>query len=354
KPENIFITSSVRRAVLPKILDFGIAKMHEANRSLRTETGVALGTPAYMSPEQVTAVGDVDHRTDIWALGVVIYECLSGVLPFDAPNLTALLHRISTVQYVPLGARPEGGYDPTLMAIVDRCLRLNPSQRFQSMGELLGALAQSPAWDAEALGSLRPPSAPVMLGEEEPEDTEVRAQAAVPDRALRTAPGAPTLVDVPGVGGAGEGAGAVGATDGFEGATTGELRAALTGRRSGARVLGVAILVAALVAVGVILMPGGAGEAAMPAASPGPSAAPAAVPSEGEAREPAAEPEPSEGSTVGSAAGLGADAARDLDAGVDAGGAVAPKVGTRGRTHVKSRRVSKPRGRKTIEVPPEL
>jgi serine/threonine-protein kinase len=94
KPDNIFLHETSDGKLLPKLLDFGIAKLKGGARSLarhRTSTGAPLGTPAYMAPEQCLA-RDVDQRTDIYAFGVVCFEALTGVIPFDAPSLLELMN----------------------------------------------------------------------------------------------------------------------------------------------------------------------------------------------------------------------------------------------------------------------
>src|SRR5207247_1397636 len=91
KPSNLFLAKLSNGRTLVKVLDFGIAKEAGAieNKEL-TSTFSALGSPAYMSPEQLRAAKSVDERTDIWAFGVVLYELLTGRLPFDGDSLTAI------------------------------------------------------------------------------------------------------------------------------------------------------------------------------------------------------------------------------------------------------------------------
>jgi serine/threonine-protein kinase len=98
KPENIFIAHE-GGAEIVKVLDFGIAKrvgVLDRNSGLRTDAGQMLGTPYYMSPEQAKAEGNVDHRTDIWAFGVIAYECATGCRPFESDNLASLVLDICT------------------------------------------------------------------------------------------------------------------------------------------------------------------------------------------------------------------------------------------------------------------
>jgi serine/threonine protein kinase len=130
KPENVLLTPQGAC-----IVDFGIAKV--LGHTL-TRTGAALGTAAYMSPEQTRGVG-VDHRSDLWSLGVVLYEMLAGVRPFEADGGEALVYAIRHDAPDPVVARrPEVA--PVLARVVDRCLEKDPERRYQSAAALLSAL----------------------------------------------------------------------------------------------------------------------------------------------------------------------------------------------------------------------
>lgn len=93
KPENIFLSTLGDRTDFVKILDFGISKMLGEEDAL-TKTGASVGTPYYMSPEQAMDSKEVDHRTDLWAAGIILYEALVGTKPFDGSALPAIVHRI--------------------------------------------------------------------------------------------------------------------------------------------------------------------------------------------------------------------------------------------------------------------
>jgi serine/threonine protein kinase len=141
KPENILLTSKGELKDYVKILDFGIAKMRTTRlekQDRKTASGIILGTPAFMSPEQA-AGREIDARTDMYSLGVIMYEMLAGRLPFDSQNVikTLVMHQTQTA--APLRAiRPEIG--PALEAIVNRCLQKKPEKRFADMDELQAAL----------------------------------------------------------------------------------------------------------------------------------------------------------------------------------------------------------------------
>ncbi len=134
KPENIIRTPSG----VVKVLDFGLARDETAPYLSRT--GVILGTPAYLAPEQ--ALGHhVDFRTDLFALGLVLYELASGVNPFAASTITATLARIVEADPAPL-SRVQPAIVPELERIVETCLRKDPLQRYQSTQEVVAELQQ--------------------------------------------------------------------------------------------------------------------------------------------------------------------------------------------------------------------
>lgn len=140
KPENIFIAKDQQGRVQPKVLDFGIAKLnHDHAPSRLTQVGDVMGSPYYLSPEQAEGLDDIDFRTDIWAIGVVLYEAVCGAAPFEAPNYNALIRSILRDAPKPMSAHNAG--DAQLWTIVERCLRKDREQRWGSMWELGEALA---------------------------------------------------------------------------------------------------------------------------------------------------------------------------------------------------------------------
>jgi serine/threonine protein kinase len=140
KPANIFLHRETDGKLVAKILDFGISKVFESgNNFTLTRTGTVVGSPAYMAPEQASGREDLDGRADVWALGVVMYEALSGTLPHEAPNYNALMVRILTQDVDPLQTRNKD-LPPSLCAVVDSCLRRDRDQRVPSAGALAAQL----------------------------------------------------------------------------------------------------------------------------------------------------------------------------------------------------------------------
>ena len=155
KPANLFLTKRADGSPWIKVLDFGISKMTQQNAAPRevrlTGRMAVMGSPHYMSPEQLRSTRDVDHRTDIWALGTILHELLSGKPAFDGPSITAVCARIMEAAPDSLSAmRPE--VTAGLAAVILRCLKKKADERFASMGELAVALAQfaSPAGKTSA------------------------------------------------------------------------------------------------------------------------------------------------------------------------------------------------------------
>ncbi|MDQ3515755.1 MAG: protein kinase [Gemmatimonadota bacterium] len=137
KPDNILLDSDTGRAM---VTDFGIARaVIEGSGSRLTATGMALGTPAYMSPEQAAGDSNIDGRTDIYSLGVVAYQMLCGELPFDAPNTPAMLVKHLSELPRPISDRCRG-VPPDLARAVMLMLEKSPDARFPSAGALAVAL----------------------------------------------------------------------------------------------------------------------------------------------------------------------------------------------------------------------
>jgi serine/threonine-protein kinase len=139
KPENLFLVDGP--APLLKILDFGVSKFDpERTGDARvTAEGATLGTPSYMAPEQLGGDGQIDGRTDVYALGVVLYECLTGTMPYNANSLPELALRIYEGRYAPLRSlRPD--LQPEFETIVARAMAREKEQRFATVREFGAAL----------------------------------------------------------------------------------------------------------------------------------------------------------------------------------------------------------------------
>lgn len=137
KPANFFVTRYTDGALLLKLLDFGISKIRTSGEQL-TAPHTTMGTPAYMSPEQMRSPRDVDHRSDLWSLGAVLYELLQGAPPFWSDTLSSLVLKVANEPLPKLTVRLPADLD----AIVYRCLEKNPARRFQNAADLACALAR--------------------------------------------------------------------------------------------------------------------------------------------------------------------------------------------------------------------
>jgi eukaryotic-like serine/threonine-protein kinase len=159
KPENIFLVRERSGGEVPRVIDFGIAKfIEETDAALGTRTGVMLGTPAYMSPEQATGlIATLDAQTDVWAMGVVLYEMLSGRLPYEAENAHLTVGMIQYREPVPLSERMPD-LDADLVAVIHRALTKDRTARYPTMQAFLGDLLETSAWTRTATSVSAPPS----------------------------------------------------------------------------------------------------------------------------------------------------------------------------------------------------
>lgn len=146
KPSNIFVTRAPDDLGPAVLLDLGVIKSH-GDASV-THQGCVVGSPAYMAPEQMLGQDDLDHRADIWSVGVVLYELLTGRVPFEGHNIMHVLSRALFNEKTSVRAlRPD--VSPEIDAIIDRCLAVEPNQRFTSAIEVAHALLPLlPPWIA--------------------------------------------------------------------------------------------------------------------------------------------------------------------------------------------------------------
>ena len=174
KPQNLFLCRREDGTDLVKVLDFGVAKLEAVDHSdAATLTGTVLGTPLYMSPEQARGEKTIDQRADVYALGAILYELVSGRKPHPGDSHNAILHHIATQPAVPLDF-VEPPLPEALVAAVARVLASDPAARLASAEDLAGALAkwaERKVWPAHE----RPVSSPVH---DVSEPTELAPKAA--------------------------------------------------------------------------------------------------------------------------------------------------------------------------------
>jgi serine/threonine protein kinase len=139
KPANLFLANRAGREPIVKVLDFGVVKDLDPTVTRITKTGASMGSPAYMAPEQVRALPDIDARCDVWSIGVTLYELLTGTLPFDGPALPDVLEAILQREPQPLSER-RAEIPHALVPVVMRCLAKDRRQRFASAAEVASAL----------------------------------------------------------------------------------------------------------------------------------------------------------------------------------------------------------------------
>ncbi|WP_437679307.1 protein kinase domain-containing protein [Sorangium sp. So ce131] len=221
KPANIFLhrEPDMDEPVV-KVLDFGVAKNLSVNDGLHTVLGGAVGSPLYMSPEQVRAEPNVDHRADIWALGVVLFEMLTGTRPFQGDAQAVFMGILSGE--IPTVAKYLRRVDPGLVDLIARCMRRERSERIGSAAEVAAQLdqyagrgaaaslrqtspdGQLPSGEgAESGGSLAPPVEPGSGG------ASLGASMPTPSAVLAASAGAPSARGA-GAGGANVGGPSVG------------------------------------------------------------------------------------------------------------------------------------------------
>ncbi len=144
KPDNIHLIRLPDGSDFVKVLDFGIAKFTQGlSSSALTGSGLVVGTPQYVSPEQAMGkqAGDLDGRSDLYTLGIVLYEMVTGRVPFDSDTPVGLLvHHLHTAPVPPDELRPDLGIPPSLSELLMKALRKNPEQRFRNADEMLNAI----------------------------------------------------------------------------------------------------------------------------------------------------------------------------------------------------------------------
>ncbi len=137
KPSNVVLHETPHGIVL-KVLDFGVSKVLSEEQQLITSTGIAVGSPAYMSPEQARGAR-VDHRADLWSIGVLLFEMIAGRRPFAAESPAAMLSMI-LFSDIPRASQFSATLDKELEAVISHCLQRKVNERYQDASEIIAAL----------------------------------------------------------------------------------------------------------------------------------------------------------------------------------------------------------------------
>lgn len=183
KPENIFLTNQGGSEDFPKVLDFGLAKVTEKQMGSMsmmhlTQQGAVFGTPEFMSPEQATG-SELDRRSDIYSLGLILYEMLTGKLPFDATNKRDIMFAQVKEPPIPLGKRaPEILFPQGLEAVIAKAIAKAPDDRYQSALEFADALrsclpGQMPAAAARGASAARAAARTEQASELDPDPPSI-------------------------------------------------------------------------------------------------------------------------------------------------------------------------------------
>jgi serine/threonine protein kinase len=190
KPDNIFIVAGAPPGEEVRVLDFGIAKVAELDGdsqgpSVITNTGAVLGTPCYMSPEQALGEPDIDHRTDIWSLGVILYECLCGVRPIQGQSVGQVVKQI-----ISDGIRPideiESGLPRPVSNLIGRMLSTKRSRRPPDLNRIADVLAAYTSLRVPAFG---PPERLSALQLDADADDEIETRVDGKNKPLDVEPG---------------------------------------------------------------------------------------------------------------------------------------------------------------------
>jgi serine/threonine-protein kinase len=174
KPSNVRVQRDGRR-LMAKVMDFGVAKISNSDM---TATGMVMGTVSYMAPEYIRT-GKPDPRSDLFAVGVMLYECLSGRKPFSGDTTPTVLYKIVNEEPEPIETERLQGISPGIRAVLERSLSKNPDERFQTAEDLAKTLraAKDPSW----------------MGQVEDSTTLLKASASAPTAPAIPAASAPTL-----------------------------------------------------------------------------------------------------------------------------------------------------------------
>jgi serine/threonine protein kinase len=184
KPENVFLHETPGGEPVVKIMDFGVAKLTDGSSEITTEQGALLGTPEYMAPEQFLGADMAEARTDLWAVGAILYRALTGEHAFKGPTVAATLMRVTHDEPSPLRSLAPG-VPEALEAIVCKCLAKKPADRFENARVLRDALApfEDQVDERSGTSSLRLLLDRVMAA---PDDDDAPEQRSTPGSSLRS------------------------------------------------------------------------------------------------------------------------------------------------------------------------
>lgn len=159
KPGNVLLETT-EEGVIPKVADFGLAKALESGGGMnRTRTGIAMGTPAYMAPEQIRDAKNVDERADIFSLGCILYELVVGQAPFEGPDVLSIFNSVCEGRYVSVTERVP--VSPHLEEAIQGCLQVDREQRIPHCDALLEVLGGGP-WSPSLAASVTAPPPPTL------------------------------------------------------------------------------------------------------------------------------------------------------------------------------------------------
>ena len=259
KPDNIMLIQRGRERDFVKLLDFGIAKLTgDQAGSRRTRTGIVMGTPAYMSPEQCEGRGNIDHRTDIYALGIVIYEMITGRVPFLGEGYgEVLVQHLTQAPAAPSTIR--GLIPPHVEQVVLKALEKRPDMRYPTMEDMMRALAD-PVGYVEANGGLAGFRNAMLHPSSQPlHNTGVRLTPS-PLTPMTPVPGTVASISSPG-------------TPTTLGASAGQVEPGAGGGKKIGLFVGIGVAVAAI-AVAAVMLAGGGGDSTASAKGGDPPPAP--------------------------------------------------------------------------------